>query len=134
MNKYQFNEASLVIPRIRFQDIEYRLCFKRYRHGNTAIYLEGRNGLYAAATIDFPNIELEQNQVLVRQTLEGIDIPDLLHRAGIVEPIAVSAVRVEAAKLFRLSDAVVRYIAYQASLIDGLSRERSLFKAAAWRL
>jgi hypothetical protein len=65
---------------------ELTLQFCKYANGNNAITLADTQGeMYATASVNVPGVELESNEVLIKNYSENEGILEMLEEAGYVE-------------------------------------------------
>jgi hypothetical protein len=69
---------------VTFNGAECSLEFLKYANGNNALQLWHEGTPYAMATVNDPDVELEPNQVLIKDYSENSGMVDALVAAGIV--------------------------------------------------
>ena len=72
---------------IKFNGAECTLAFSEYENGNTAIVLMDGGTHYAVATLNDPELELEADQVLIKDYSENEGMVKALQDAGLVQPL-----------------------------------------------
>jgi len=72
---------------IKFNGVECTLAFNEYENGNTAILLMEGGTRYAVATLNDPELELEADQILIKDYSENEGMVKALQDAKIVQPL-----------------------------------------------
>lgn len=80
-------ERTMNEHKVNFRGAECSLEFLTYRNGQTAIQLWSKGEPYAMATISDKDLELEPNQVLIKDYAENTGMVDALENAGIVQRV-----------------------------------------------
>ncbi len=73
--------------KVKFMEAELDVVFDQYATGNTAIRLIENGTPFAMATINDPDVELEKDQVLIKDYSENTGMVKALQEAGIVQPL-----------------------------------------------
>lgn len=75
------------MKQVTFNNTECSVLFNEYENGNIAILLMDGGTRYAIATINDPELELEGDQVLIKDYSENIGMVKALQEAEIVQPL-----------------------------------------------
>lgn len=71
---------------VKFAGYECRVAYSTYNNGRPALQLFDAEGPVARATINVPNVELDDDEVVVKDFGENSGMLDALSNAGIVVP------------------------------------------------
>jgi predicted P-loop ATPase len=75
------------MKKVKFNDQECDVLISRYQDTNIAIQLYANGFPYAMASTNDPELELESDQVLIKDYSENKGMVKALQEAGIVQPL-----------------------------------------------
>jgi len=75
------------MKKVKFNDQECDVVMSRYPNDNIAIQLYADGTPYSTATLNDPELELEADQILIKDYSENEGMVKALQEAGIVQPL-----------------------------------------------
>jgi len=83
---------NIIMKQIKWNGKELEAFFEKYKSGHTCIKLQTKDGEpYATATINDPDADLLDNEVIIKNYSENEGILEALEDAGILFPVYLLA-------------------------------------------